>query len=398
MQEQYLLQDRLHHLDHTFRGLYGEGASLFVRSPGRVNLIGDHTDYNEGWVLPAALDLDILIAAGQRDDTLLCSATLALVDQDKTDLTTLQPHDAPVWARYVRGVAALLQESGCNLPGANLLIGGTLPPDAGLSSSAALEMGIATALLTLAGGRIDQEVLNLVRIGQRVEHEYIGVQCGIMDQLVVACGVADHALLIDCRSLKIQKVPLPDSVRLLILDSAAPRMLAGSAYNQRRRECDAALQKLQAMQPALQALRDVHPELLTEAVPHLTPIEQQRVRHVVSENRRVLQAADALRDGDVATFGQLMNASHASLRDDYAVSSQALDTLVEIAWNTPGVLGARMTGGGFGGCVVALVEAAHAENALHTIPTLYQRCTTHAGTGYLCTASDGTHLCYRTSG
>ena len=272
-------------------------------------------------------------------------------------------------------------------PGADLLIDGDLPLGSGLSSSASLELGVAAALMTLAGYPIDRTAL--ARLGQRVENEIVGVQSGIMDQLAVACGVAGHALLIDCRTFVSEPVPLPPEVRLLVLDSAVPRTLAGSAYNQRRAECESALQKLQRVQPNLKALRDVSADLLAAEGWRLDPVEMRRARHVVTENGRVQDSVAALRAGDVARFGQLMIESHASLRDDYAVSGSELDTLVAAALETPGVLGARLTGAGFGGCAVALVRTAQAETAAERIAAQYQQASGRTGSVYICAPSDG---------
>jgi galactokinase len=374
----------------TYRKRFGAPPDLVVCSPGRVNLIGEHTDYNEGWVFPAALDLGTLVAARRRDDGVLRSAALRMNDEDAARLADLRPREGVAWTRYVRGMAAMLHESGCVIPGADLLIDGDLPLSSGLSSSASLEMGIAVVLAALADCTIERKAL--ARLGQRAENEIIGVQSGIMDQLAVACGVAGHALLIDCRSLESTPVPIPPEVRIVVIDSAVPRTLAGSAYNQRRAECEAALHKLRAAQPDLRALRDVTPELLAAEAQRLDGVELQRARHVVTENERVLASVAALRQGDVAQFGQLMIESHASLRDDYAVSGPELDTLVATALETPGVLGARLTGAGFGGCVVALVEAQHAEAAVATIGERYRRLTGRQGAAYICAPSDGAHV------
>jgi galactokinase len=280
-----------------------------------------------------------------------------------------------------------LKESGLAIPGADLLIDGDLPLGSGLSSSASVELGVAVALLSLAGQPIERTAL--ARLGQRVENEIIGLRSGIMDQLAVAHGVADHALLIDCRTLAVEPVPLPTNARILVLDSAAPRTLAGSAYNQRRAECESALAKLQRVEPGLRALRDVTPEWLAAHQERLEAVELRRARHVVGENRRVLDSAAALRRGDVARSGQLMVASHDSLRDDYEVSGPELDALVATALATPGILGARLTGAGFGGCAVALVEAATAEAAAATIVERYRAATGRPGDAYICAASEG---------
>lgn len=375
----------------TFTHYIGVPPTLLVRSPGRVNLIGDHTDYNEGWALPAALNMSTLIAVRPRTDGILHTIALRMPDtEDIVPLNQLDPHQGPPWTHYVRGVAALLQAAGYPLPGVDMLITGDLPLGSGLSSSASLEMGVAVALLALISARIDGKAL--ARLGQRVENEIIGLQSGIMDQLAVLGGVAGHALLLDCRTLDTTPVPIPPDVRIIVIDSTVPRTLSGSGYNQRRSECTSALEKLRAVQPDLQALRDATPDVLAAATGRLTPIETRRVRHVITEDQRVLESVAALQRGDVSAFGQLMVASHRSLRDDYEVSVAPIDTLVDIALATPGILGARITGGGFGGCVVALAEAARAEAAAAAITATYQRTTSQAGVAYICLPESGTHI------
>jgi galactokinase len=375
------------HLHEHFARVFGAPPEVLVRSPGRVNLIGEHTDYNDGWVFPAALDLGTALAVRRRNDGVLRTIAPRLNGEDETHVDDLRPRNGPEWTRFVRGVTALLREIGCPIAGADLLIDGDLPLGAGLSSSASLELGVAAALMTLASYPIDRTAL--ARLGQRVENEIVGVQSGIMDQLAVACGVAGHALLIDCRTFASEPVPLPPEVRMLVLDSAVPRTLAGSAYNQRRAECESALHKLQRVHPDLKALRDVSADVLAAEGARLDPIELRRARHVVTENARVQNSVAALRAGDVARFGQLMIESHASLRDDYAVSGSELDMLVTVALETPGVLGARLTGAGFGGCAVALVRAAQAEIAAERCAAQYQQASGRIGTVYICAPSDG---------
>jgi galactokinase len=375
------------HLHEHFACVFGAPPDVLVRSPGRVNLIGEHTDYNDGWVFPAALNLGTVIAVRRRTDGVLRTIAPRMNGEDEAHVDDLRPRDGPEWTRFVRGVAALLHETGCPSAGADLLIDGDLPLGSGLSSSASLELGVAVALMTLAGCPIERTAL--ARLGQRVENEIVGVQSGIMDQLAVACGVAGHALLIDCRTFVSEPVPLPPEIRMLVLDSAVPRTLAGSAYNQRRAECESGLHKLQRVHPDLTALRDVSADVLAAEGWRLDSVELRRARHVVTENERVQNSVAALRAGDVARFGQLMIESHASLRDDYAVSGSELDMLVAAALETPGVLGARLTGAGFGGCAVALVRTAQAETAAERIAAQYQQASGRTGTVYICAPSDG---------
>jgi galactokinase len=313
-----------------------------------------------------------------------------LGETDRVDVADVDARGGPPWSRYVRGCAALLSASGHDIAPADLLIDGDLPIGGGLSSSASLELGVSVALLHLAGSEIDR--VALAQLGRRVENEIVGVASGIMDQLAVSCGIRDHALLIDCRTARFEPVPVPDSVRLLVIDSGVERTLAGSAYNQRRAESAGALDVLRAQMPDLVALRDVTAEVLDRHGHRLDDVQRRRVRHVVTENDRVLRAADALRGGDVDTFGRLMVASHASLRDDYDVSGPELDALVATAQYTPGVYGARMTGAGFGGCVIALVAADRAEPVAAEIGRAYDALTGRTSTTLLCRASDGTRV------
>lgn len=375
-----------------FETVFGASPDVVVSSPGRVNLMGDHTDYNDGWALPAALDMATYVAARRRDDGTLRVVAQRLGRTDEAPVQNLRPRDGPAWTRYVRGSAALVQEAGHEFAGADLLIDGDLPIGAGLSSSASLELGVAVTLLALAGHEMDQ--LALARLGQRVENEIVGLRSGLMDQLAIACGRAGHALLLDCRTTVTEPVPIPAGVRILVLDSAVPRALAGSAYNQRRAQCDSAVRALQAADPTLRALRDVTSELLTAAQYRLTDVQRRRARHVVSENQRVLDSAEALRRDDPEELGRLMLESHASLRDDYEVSGTELDALVGIAAQTRGVLGARLTGAGFGGCAVALATAEHAAEAAAAIAGEYRRVIGRKAIASVCTPSDGTHLCW----
>jgi len=371
----------------SFISAFGSMPAVVAEAPGRVNLIGEHTDYNEGWVLPAALTLGTAVAARIRSDRQLRVISRRLDAEDHADLDNLRPADGPEWTRYVRGMAQMLVDFGCEVPGAEVLIDGDLPLGAGLSSSASLELAVGAALADLAGDRIDPK--KMAQLGRRAENEIVGVQTGLMDQLAVALGRKGHALLIDCRSLDAATVPVPGEARILILDTGARRSVGDSDYNRRREECHAALSELRKARPELVSLRDVTPELLEKDGWRLGQTELRRARHVVTENARVRRAADALYGDDLAVLGELMNSSHASLRDDFEVSSPALDAMVEAALSWPGVYGARLTGAGFGGCVVALVAAQFAPAALIQIPEVYKSRTGSAGRAYLCAPGDG---------
>jgi len=374
-----------------FSRYFGKAPTLMIRSPGRVNLIGEHTDYNEGWVLPAALQMGTVVTAHPRSDNVLHSIAQLMGDEDQVSLNTLLPSGGSLWRSYVRGAAALLGEVGCRVTGADMLIDGDLPLGAGLSSSASLEIAILMALTEMAGFKMDSKLM--AQLGRRVENEILGTKSGIMDQLTAVFGISSHALLIDCRTLDITPILIPSDIRIIVLDSAMPRILVETAFNHRLAECNAAVRKLQKAHPQITALRDVSMEMLEESASLLGEIELRRARHVVSENERVLASVEALGRGDVAEVGRLMVISHQSLRNDYQVSISELNTLVEIAMSgVPGVLGARLTGAGFGGCAVAIAEAAQAENAATQIVEQYRNITHKAGKSYVCSPGDGARV------
>jgi galactokinase len=324
-----------------------------VRAPGRVNLIGEHTDYNLGFVLPAAIDLEIRIAYLPTTDRTVRLTRLDTADSDAFELDADRPR-AGTWLDYVAGTAWALREAGLPARGLRGVIASTLPPNAGLSSSAAIELTSAWALLDDVAETVDP--MRLARICQRAENGYVGVQSGLMDQFAEACGVADSAMLLDCRSLDWRPVRLPDGLALVVCHTGSPRHLDGSAYNERRAECQAAVDALAVDDPSIRSLRDVSMADLAAAGDRLDPIARRRAEHVVAENERVLAAVAALEADDRAAIGELFAASHASLRDRFEVSSPELDAMVEVARSVPGVVAARMTGAGFGGCTVSLVE------------------------------------------
>jgi galactokinase len=327
-------------------------AVRVVRAPGRVNLIGEHTDYNEGFVLPAAIDLEIRMAYLPTDDRRVELVRLDTGERDGFDLDDPRPK-AGTWLDYVVGAAWALAEAGLPLRGLRGVIASTLPPSAGLSSSAAIELVSAWGLLDEAAPSVDP--FELARYCQRAENGYVGVQCGLMDQFAEACGVPDSALLLDCRSYEWRPIPLPAGIALVVCHTGSARRLDQSAYNTRRSQCEAAVAALARVDPRIRSLRDVTPEHLAADVGQLDPVAARRARHVVSENARVGATVAALGAGDLVAIGELFAASHASLRDDFEVSSPELDAMVEIASGVPGVVAARMTGAGFGGCTINLV-------------------------------------------
>jgi galactokinase len=330
-------------------------AVRMVRAPGRVNLIGEHTDYNDGYVLPAAIDLELRIAYLPTDDhrVELHSDSDGVGAPLVIDLRDIGPPKGE-WGDYVRGTALELQRAGLPVYGLRGVLASTVPVGAGLSSSAALELAACWAL---SGDRPPAaDALTLARLSQRAENEYVGVHCGLMDQFASASGTDGAAMLLDCRSLQHRIVPLPTDMVLVVAHSGVPRSLSGSAYNERRAECEAGVAAIARRDPGVRSLRDVTPALLDAHAADLDPVVARRARHVVTENRRVLLAEAALASADATAVGELFAASHASLRDDYEVSCPELDLLVEVAAATPGVVASRMTGAGFGGCTVSLVR------------------------------------------
>ncbi|MBA3875429.1 MAG: galactokinase [Anaerolinea sp.] len=345
-------------LARAYPELAGDHARMrVVRAPGRVNLIGEHTDYNDGLVLPAAVSLAIEIALILTDDERVELTLASSGDRGTLDLRDLGPKRG-TWLDYVAGTAWALQEAGVRTRGFRGILFSTIPSGAGLSSSAAIELATAWAL---AGGEAPAlDPMTLARTAQRAENEYVGVMCGLMDQFAVTMGLAGMALHLDCRSLAWYPVPLPPEVELVVCHSGSPRRLEASAYNARRRECARAVATIAAREPGVSSLRDVDRAMLERHRASLDEVACARALHVITENERVIEAEAALRSADLDALGRLFAASHASLRDRFEVSSDALDTLVEIAVGTPGVVAARLTGAGFGGCTINLVERGRA--------------------------------------
>ncbi|HEY3232307.1 MAG TPA: galactokinase [Roseiflexaceae bacterium] len=371
-----------------FEQHYGIHPRLMVRAPGRVNLIGEHTDYNDGFVFPAAIDRATYVAARPREDNMVHIVALDLNDEDEFALDApIERSAAHPWSDYIRGVAKGLLVAGHRLAGANLLITSDVPRGSGLSSSAALEVSTGYAFQLLNRLNILGEELAL--LAQGAENTFVGVQCGIMDQFISALGRRDHALLLDCRDLNYQPVPLPAHTQIVVCDSHMERSLAGSAYNQRRQECGEAVRILRQWYPKITALRDVTAGQFRQHEADLPEPVRARARHVITENDRAERSAAALEAGDVAAFGRLMNESHISLRDDYEVSIPEMDTLVAAAQGVPGCYGSRLTGAGFGGCTVSLVEHSAVERFKADVAAAYLAATGRATTIYVCRASDG---------
>ncbi len=365
----------------AFQARFGGEPTFVVRAPGRVNLIGEHTDYNDGFVLPIAIDRAVWIALRPTGARRVRVRSLDYESEAELPLDALE-HAGEGWADYVTGVAWGLAGSGRPLTGWDGIIGGDVPRAAGLSSSAAVELAALRAFAAAAD--LPWEPRTMALLGQRVENEWIGVSCGIMDQLVVAAGQAGHALLIDCRTLEIDAAPLPAGAAVVVLDTGTRRGLVDSAYNERRHQCEEA-----AAFFGVRALRDVDAATFAARADELDPMVRRRARHVVSENARTLHAAAAMRAGDLPRLGQLMDASHESLRDDFEVTNDALDAIVASARRQPGCYGARMTGAGFGGCAVALVAAPRAPAFVDAVTPAYEAETGLKPHAYVCQATDG---------
>lgn len=367
-----------------FQRQFGSAPAAVVRAPGRVNLIGEHTDYNDGFVLPMAIDRAAWIALRPRQDRQVqvyspyFKQTVSFSLDDNT-----AAKDG--WIEYLRGTGWALQQAGYTVRGWDGVMTSDVPVGAGLSSSAAVELATARAFSLTSGYAWDAPTM--AKLGQKAENQWVGVNCGIMDQMISAAGKADHALLIDCRSLETQLVPLPPETAVVILDTSTRRGLVDSAYNERRAACEEAARFF-----GVRALRDITLEQFEDRCSQLEPDTRRRARHVITENARTLQAAEAMQRGDAAALGQLMNDSHESLRDDFEVTNDALNIIVDCARREPGCYGARMTGAGFGGCAVALVSASQSEHFAVAVEGTYQNATRLKPHIYVCRATNGAEV------
>ncbi len=380
----------LHSLtQQVFADTFGYQSTHLIQAPGRVNLIGEHTDYNDGFVLPCAIDYQTVIACARRDDrTVRVIAADYDNQQDSFSLDAqITPLDAPMWANYVRGVVKHLQQRDAGFGGVDMVISGNVPQGAGLSSSASLEVAVGTVFRELYALSLDGAAIALN--GQEAENQFVGCNCGIMDQLISALGQPDHAMLLDCRTLGTRAVSLPENVAVVIINSNFRRNLVGSEYNTRRQQCETGARFFNKP-----ALRDVTLAEFEAAVHQLDPLVAKRVRHVITENARTLEAADVLGRGDLTRMGELMAESHASMRDDFEITVPPIDQLVEIVKAELGTAGGvRMTGGGFGGCIVALMPEDRVEQVKAAVAEKYQAQTGIKETFYVCKASAGAGQC-----
>jgi galactokinase len=359
-------------LQTGFRERYGTQARLY-RAPGRVNLIGEHTDYNDGFVMPVAIELHVWIAIASRDDRKLLVHSENFSESAEIDLEEPNSQARGQWTDYVQGVAIMLQKAGRPLRGANMLIRGEVSIGSGLSSSAAIEVATGFALLENSGLPVDR--VELAKLCRRAENEFVGARVGIMDQFVSCCGQTGQALMLDCRSLDYRLLPIPEEVSLVICNTMVKHDLASGEYNTRRAECEEGVRRLSRRLPHVRALRDVRVEDLDRYRSDLPQTIYKRCRHVVTENKRVRDATVALEKADLGTFGRLMAESHVSLKDDYEVSCPELDLMVDLAGQVEGVYGARMTGGGFGGSTVNLVDKRAVEEFRRRVASAYEKST-----------------------
>ncbi len=380
------MADLLQQVAAAFEAHYGDAPALIARAPGRVNLIGEHTDYNDGFVLPMAIDRSVMVALRPRHDGYVVVHSIDYRETVQFSPTEMEDRrEGGLWIEYMQGVAWALQEAGYTVRGWEGVVGGDVPIGAGLSSSAAIELATARAFAAVSD--IPWQPARMAQLCQRAENEWVGIRTGIMDQMISAAAVVGRALLIDCRSLETDAVPLPGGTVIVILDTATRRELVTSAYSERREQCEAA-----AAYFGVRALRDVASARYETESGGLDPVIARRARHVITENDRTLRAAEAMRQGDATRLGQLMNASHVSMRDDFEITNDALNTMVAIAQAHPACLGARMTGGGFGGCAVALVYAAQAAAFAGQVASSYSAATGLTPAVYVTPAAAGASL------
>ena len=371
-------------LSSTFEAHYGTEPTLIAHAPGRVNIIGEHTDYNEGFVFPAAINFGTWVAATKRDDNdIMVTAMDYENQQNQFSLSDINYDEEQGWANYVRGVVKVLKEAIPDFGGANLLVTGNVPQGAGLSSSASFEVAILKALSALYELPLDG--VQAALLGQKAENSFVGCSCGIMDQLISAMGNEGMAMLLDCQSLAIEHSPLPDSHQIVIINSNVKRGLVDSEYNLRRQQCEQGASLL-----GVSSLREATMEMLQDAKAHMPEVVYRRAKHIITENARTLAASQALKSGDIETVSDAMAQSHVSMRDDFEITVRPIDYLVEIIGDVLGKSGGvRMTGGGFGGCVVALAPTDKVDDVKQVVADKYFDETGYHADIYVCTATQG---------
>ncbi|NOH79106.1 galactokinase [Vibrio sp. RE86] len=382
------MSDLIQAVKTSFEQVLGYAPSHFVQAPGRVNLIGEHTDYNDGFVLPCAIDYQTMVAAAKRDDNIVRVVSVDYGNEvDEFDITQeITFQQDKMWSNYIRGVVKCLIGRGYEFKGADISVSGNVPQGAGLSSSAALEVVIGQTFKVLYNLEISQAEVALN--GQQAENEFVGCNCGIMDQMISAEGIENHAMLLDCRSLETTAVSMPEDMAVVIINSNKKRGLVDSEYNTRREQCEEAARIF-----GVKALRDVTIEQFNTKVNELDALVAKRARHVITENDRTVEAAEALRTHDMKRMGELMAQSHASMRDDFEITVKEIDTLVEMVKEVIGEQGGvRMTGGGFGGCIVAVMPPELVDDVKSAVEAKYQAATGLKESIYVCQAKDGAGL------
>lgn len=387
---------QIQQIKQTFLDTYGGPPAHIVRAPGRVNLLGEHVDYNDGFVLPAAIDRATYLAFSPSGSPLISLLAVDMDDQAFFSLESVRTRTQvagpplPEWTLYPAGILWALGEEGLDTSGMQAVYASNVPRGSGLSSSASVEMAFMLAWQTLGGWSLPP--MQRALLGQKAENQYVGVNCGIMDQFASACGVENNLLLLDCRSLEWKTIPLPEDVSIVIADTTVRRSLTGGEYNKRRAACEEAVRLLKEDLPDIRALRDVSAEEFNRHSGKLPEEVSKRARHVVEEIERTKQAEALLGAGQVRRFGELMNQCHASLRDLYEVSCPELDAMVRVAQSLDGCYGARLTGAGFGGCTVNLVARENAEEFANTLARVYESETGLQPEIYITRASNGAEL------
>ncbi len=387
---------RIDQIKRRFLEMYGTVPRIF-EAPGRTNLIGEHTDYNDGFVMPAAIDFYTWVAIALREDRRVLMYSEQFKQSSEFDLDRADPGPTHHWSDYVRGVAIQVEASGSRLQGSNILIDSNIPIGSGLSSSAAIEVASGLAFIQSASGAKKLDRIELAKLAQRAENGTVGAHVGIMDQFASANGRAGHALLLDCRSLSFELLPVPSEVNLVICNTMVKHSISGGEYNVRRSQCEQGVKFLAERIPGVHALRDVSLEHLNKYSQEMPELIYRRCRHVVSENARVQAAAKSLKRHDLSEFGKLMYESHRSLKEDYEVSCPELDMMVDFSSRFPGTFGARMTGGGFGGCTINLVSKESVNEFREQISVLYQEATGICPEIYVSEAADGAQECFEVS-
>lgn len=385
------MPDRINRIKEDFSELFGTSPAVIVKGPGRVDLMGSHTDYNDGFVLPVAVNVDVLAGGRLRDDNKVAVYSANFEQLVEFPLDAIEYDNVNTWSNYVRGVIHFLQEAKVKLRGANIVLHGNVPIGSGLSSSAAIEMAVGFLFQTLVG--FEMSGADLALIGQKAENKFVGVNTGIMDQFISRLGKKDAALFLDCRTLEYEHLPLDTSkVKIVVCDTMKRRGLVGSEYDTRRAQCEEGARLFAQWYPNVKALRDVTSEMLEKHKSELPEVVAKRAAHVVGENERVVESKNVLQSGDFVEFGKLMNASHDSARDLYQVSCPELEAMVEVTRAAPGALSGRMAGAGFGGCTVSLVNDESVEQFLQVASVEYERKTQLTPSLYVCTAEDGASI------